>query len=607
MALFMAKESSLGVKLLERVREFGQRHWRGVLLLRGRFRLSEETFHLLLAGVIGILGGLVHLLYHELSSLVQWVAFGKSGSILELARHVEPTYRVVVVSLGAFAAGLTLYYGLRWFRGAQQGSLLEVVAAGDGRLSFRPALVRVISSAISLSTGASIGREGLIIHATATVSSKFGQLALWPPYRLRLLVACGAAAGMAAAFDAPVAGAVFAAQIVLGNFSMRTFAPLVFSSVIAAMMSRRFFGIEQWYVVPTFEFTRLGQLPWFVVLGVLAGAAGAMFLKLLGISRKYWEKTPLSLPARILLAGLLVGGLATAFPEVLGNGYEGTSEMLDTRMDAPHLMCLFAAKLFATAICVGAGMVGGVFTPTLFLGAAIGCALGAGLHWANLGGALPIGAFGLAGMGGVLAATTHSPLLAIIMVFELSLNYSLMPALMLACVTATLVSRRLHPDSVYTEPLRQRGLFVERDSSRLGAALETAVGDLMRPPVPPLREHATFREVAARFLASSYNFLPVVDADGRLLGVVALQDLKEHLHDTAALDSVIAYDLMRPAPPCLTPDQRLSEALPILLKSELRNVPVVNNWKELKLIGSISRSEALGLCSEILSASTPSH
>jgi chloride channel protein, CIC family len=263
---------------------------------------------------------------------------------------------------------------------------------------------------------------------------------------------------------------------------------------------------------------------------------------------------------------------------------------------------LFFAKLLATMISVGSGAVGGVFTPTLFLGAALGGLLGTMLHKAGQGIELPTGAFALVGMGSMLAATTRSPLLAMIMVFEISLDYSVMPALMLACVVSTLVARRLYPESIYTQPLRNKGLLVDRESLRPGSATEQTVGDMMRAPVPPLRETALLQEIAERFLTSSNNFLPVVDAKYQLIGMVALQDLKEYLTAGAEMGAVIAYDVMRPAPASVTPDQLLLDTLPIMLTSEQRNVPVVNSQSENRLVGAVIRAEVLGLLSEAIAA-----
>ena len=532
------------------------------------------------------------------------LAMGRRGDLLELAEVMNWWQRLLTPALGGLMAGAVLFWGLRMVGSQGATHLLEVVVAGNGRLPFRTAVVKSISSLVSISSGASIGREGAITQLTATLASKWGQLADWPPYRLRLLVACGAASGIAAAYNAPVAGAVFAAQIVLGNFAMNLFAPLVFSSVVATMVSRSFFGIRSWYNVPPFDFTHVSQLPWFVLLGIISGALGAGFLKTLRESESLFDRLALPIYARLMLGGLIVGVISLKFPEVWGNGYLATNRILHDRYVLGLLAGLFLAKLVATLASVGSSAVGGVFTPTLFLGATLGSVFGRLLHSTQLAGELPTSTFALVGMGSLLAATTQSPLLAMIMIFEISLNYSLMPPLMVGCVVSTLIARRFHKESIYTEPLRLETLAAERESMQVGAAMQKTVGDLMRASVSPIRETATFREIADRFLTSPNNFLPVVDGTGQLIGLVALQDLKQYLNLGEELSGVIAYDVMRPPPLTLTPNQPLVTALPILLASEQRNIPVVNNQKHQRLIGSLPRAEVLGLFSEAIAVST---
>jgi CIC family chloride channel protein len=597
--------------LLTRVRQYVRTHLEEVLRIRERVWLNEETFHLLLAGGVGVIGALVNRFFYTAIGLIQMALIGYSGrNISEAAAEMDSWARILAPTAGGLAAGYALFFGLHLVGKQGSTNLLEVVVAGDGKLPFRSAIIRSLSSLLSIGTGASIGREGGITQLTATLASKWGQLAKWQPYRLRLLVACGAASGIAAAYNAPIAGAVFAAQIVLGNFSMNLFAPLLFSSVIASVMSRHFFGVKPWYEVPTFDFTSVTQLPWFILLGVLAGLLGAGFLKLLRRSEELFEKIP-ALYLRLAAAGLLVGAIAVFRPEVWGNGYFVTNDILkdqtfplaQQKFTLAVLAGIFLAKLIATVATVGSGAVGGVFTPTLFLGAGLGSLLGVALQrmgWAPV--EMPLGAFAMVGMGSVLAATTRSPLLAIIMVFEISLNYSLMPALMIGCAVSTLVARRFHPNSIYTEPLKLRSLEVE--SYRLGAATEQTIGDMMRAPVAPVRENTTLPELAERFLTGTNNFLPVVDKNQRLLGVVALQDLKEYLNAGQELSAVIAYDVMRPPPRCLTPRQKLMDALPVILSSELQNVPVVTTFEENRLVGSIPRAEALGIVSEAIAASS---
>jgi len=588
--------------MVTRARDYLHRHWRRALRWREKLVLNEEAFHLVLAGLVGVIGGLVNLFFYYAVHLIQ------PGDPVEVAGRLNDWERVLVPTLGGLAAGLILHWGLRFVGPQGSTNLLEVVVAGDGRLPFRTELVKTISAIISIATGASIGREGGITQLAATLSSKLGQIAKWPPYRLRLLVGCGAASGIAAAYNAPIAGAVFSALIVLGNFSMNLFAPLVFSSVIAAMVSRSFFGIEPWYKIPPFPAATLSQLPWFVLLGVLCGAVGAVFLKLLRLGEERFRKLNWPVYLRLTLAGFIVGVIAIGFPGVCGNGFSVTNDILHEKFltAANPLLWLFGllvAKWVATASTVGAGTVGGVFTPTLFIGASAGALFGTALH--QLGGwaaGVPAGAFALVGMGAVLAATTRSPLLAMIMIFELSLDYSLVPPLMLACVVSILVARQLHGESVYTEHLRVKGLALGQETSRPGETMEQTIGDLMRAPVTPVRENTPLREIADQFLINSNNFLPVVDAQQRLLGMVALQDLKEFLNSAQNLDAVIACDVMRPPPPCLTPGQRLLEALPTVLESELRNVPVVNNPAENKLVGAVVRAEVLAIFSEAIAA-----
>ena len=414
-----------------------RQHWLRALRIREKVRFSEEAIHLVLAGCVGVIGGLVNLGFHGCIKISETLFLHRIGEPVQIAAESSPLQKLIVPTVGGLCAGLVLFWGMRLVGKQRSTNILEVVVTSDGRLPFRSALVKSLSSVLSIGSGASIGREGAITQLAATFASKWGQLFHWQPYRLRLLTACGAASGISAAYNAPVAGAVFAALIVLGNFSMNLFAPLVFASVIASIVSRGFFGLEPWYVIPPFNFTRLMQLPWFLVLGILTGVMGGMFLKMLQRSEELFQKLAMPIYARLTIAGLMVGALTLGYPGVWGNGFGVTNqvlheEFLKEEYPLAFLAGLLSAKLLATLITVGAGAVGGVFTPTLFLGAGLGAILGTGLHELGRGLNLPISAFALVGMGSMLAATTRSPLLAMIMALEISLNYSIMPPLMLA-------------------------------------------------------------------------------------------------------------------------------------------------------------------------------
>jgi chloride channel protein, CIC family len=577
-------------------------HWRQAIQLREKFILREEALHLLIAGVVGILGGLVNLFFFHAVEAVKLFFLRSPGDPVEVAEMMATWERVVIPAAGGLVAGLVLHWGLRLVGRQGSTNLLEVVVAGDGRLPLRSGLVKAASSLVSIGTGASIGREGGITQLAATLASKLGQWAHWPPYRLRLLVGCGAASGISAAYNAPIAGAVFAALIVLGNVSMNLFAPLVFSSVIAAMVSRSFFGIAPAYTVPPFEFTSLLQLPWFVLLGLVCGVVGALFLKMIRQVKSNFDHVTWPIYVKMAFAGLLVGLIAIEYPGAWGNGYVVTDRILHNELTLAVLVGLFLAKLIATVITVSSGTVGGVFTPTLFLGASLGGIFGSSLHRFELASQLPTSAFALVGMASVLAATTRSPFLAMVMVFEISLDYSLMPPLMLGCVMAIVMAGRLERDSIYTEPLRLKGLMEAEETTRFGAATAQRVGDVMLAPVPPVNETATLPELAHRFLTSANNFVPVVDGERRFVGMVALQDLKEHLGAGRELSAVIASDVMRPPPPCVTPSQRLVDVFNLALASELQNIPVVSTLEDRRLVGALSRTHVLGLFAESIAA-----
>jgi CIC family chloride channel protein len=588
--------------LLQSCHLFVRRHWQGFLAWRERFRFTEEALHLVMAGGIGVIGGVVNVVFVQIIVGFQHLVWKKQGANDLSPFQGSEWERLLAPVLGGIAAGLMLYLGLRWAGRKGSNNFLEAVSMGDGKLPFRSAVSQALSSMVSIISGATIGREGSITQFTSTLASKWGSLAKWHPYRVRLMVACGAASGMAAAYNAPIAGAVFAAHIVLGNFSMHLFAPLVFSSVIASMVSRSFFGMEPLYHASSEMTITLIQLPWFVILGIVCGLVGALFLKSMNWLRGLVQKMSMPLPLQLGLGGLAIGGVAYSFPQVLGNGYSGVNLILAHQMELTAVLALFALRWLATIVAVGSGAVGGVMTPTLFLGAALGGVFGLYTlqeQW-HLG--IPVGVFALVGMSGMLAATTHSPLLAMIMVFEISLNYNLMPALMIASAIATLVARQVHSSNIYTEALYARGMDGTWESDQVGEASRQRVGDLMRHPVPPLRDNCLFPDIADRFITCSFHFLPVVDDQNRLLGMVALSDLKEYLHMGEQLKSVIAYDIMRPAPKCLTPGQRLDEALPILLEAEMRNVPVVNNRREKRLVGAVNRAEALGQLAEAMTS-----
>jgi CIC family chloride channel protein len=368
------------------------------------------------------------------------------------------------------------------------------------------------------------------------------------------------------------------------------------------------------------QVTNFSSMLWFLILGVFSGISGSFFLKSIQKMETISAKINWPVWSKLGLAGLVVGLVALIFPGVWGNGYGITNEILQVNSDEKDfsvllngsilfglniwkisiilLLGLLIAKFITTVVAVGTGTVGGVFTPTLFLGAGLGAAFGQILNYFTLDNGVPIAAFALVGMGSVLAATTRSPLFAIILIFEISLKYELMPPLMIGCVVATLISRGLHKPSVYTAPLYRRGLEFDQEDRQMGSATDLCVGDLMKGPTSPIKETDHLPQISEIFLKSPRNYLPVLSKDKRLVGIISLQDVKAHLSGGDELRAIIALDLMRPVETVLTPNTHLMDALPTIMSSEIEMIPVVNTEREMRLVGSISRSQTLGSLSE---------
>jgi CIC family chloride channel protein len=411
------------------------------------------------------------------------------------------------------------------------------------------------------------------------------------PVKCRLLVACGAAGGIASAYNAPIAGALFVAEILLGTLAMETFGPLVFASVISTVVTRHWFGEQPLYLVPYMN--KLGS-NWdfwpLLVLGITAGFAAPLFLRSLDLAGKPFARFPMWL--RPALGGLLVGALACYTPEICGNGHTIVDKLLNHRLLWQTALVLFFLKWVATCLTFGSGTVGGVFTPTLFLGAALG-SLTANFCAPWWPGHLTEETFVLVGMGAFLAATTHAPVMAILMIFEITLDYQAVLPLMLSCVIAHQISHGFHPKSIYAATLRRKGanLFKSR-LARLRA------GDLLKPDPPRVDPSASFSVVAQMFISRPVTWIYVTRPDGTWLGGISLHDVKSFLQQTELAGVVIASDILRTDLPAVTPDESMEQALEKFAGHEADTLPVITSEDHPELAGSLSKSDLILALSE---------
>ncbi len=531
--------------------------------------------------------------FRRLAEYICRLFTGQNGGYVESFSHLGWEARLWLPAMGGAIAGGLLWLGAR-FTQKSSTDYMEAISLGDGIIPVRSSLVKSASALFSISSGASIGSEGPLVQLAAVIASLVGRLRHLPPLQLRLLVACGASAGIASAYKAPIGGALFVAEIILNSLAMESFGPLVFASVVATLTVRNFLGSDPLYEIDLTVNRTVSawEIPPYLILGILAGLVAPWFLRLLRWSEHLFSSIPAPAFVRLGLGGLVVGALAIRSPEVCGNGYSTINEVIQGHFVWQALIVVLALKLLATAATFGSGAVGGVFTPTLFAGACLGELFGGLVHrvWLHSPAFSPAHTFALIGMGAFLAATTHAPLMAIIMIFELTLDYGIILPLMLACVVAHYTCSAFDKSSVYSESLKRKGA----DADAFQLALSTAlVGDLMKADPIAVSENARFTEIAECFIRNRFNYLYVVDESRRFRGVISLHDVKGCLNDSNLAQFIIARDILRDTFPSLLPNDSLATALERFSRHDGERLPVVAQEDSQKLIGSISKSDLL--------------
>ena len=509
------------------------------------------------------------------------------------------------VLLAPVVAGL-LYGPLvqRFAREARGHGVPEVmyaVARRGGRIAPQVAVVKSLASALCIGGGGSVGREGPIVQIGSALGSTLGSVIRVAEDRMRVLVACGAAGGIAATFNAPLAGVFFAMELILRDFTAESFGMVVLASVTASVIGRAAFGDHPFLHPPAFTVTHVSEYLLFAALGVLAGAVGVGFTRVL-----YWVEDACDWAwrgpewARPAVGGLLLGGLLLVLPQMYGVGYPVLEHAVGGGYAIGFLLVLMLGKMAATSLTIGIGGSGGVFAPSLFMGAMLGAAYGAAAHHLVPGVSGPVGAYGLIGMGAVFAGAARAPITAVIIMFELTGEYSIILPLMTAIVLATGMSRALSGDTIYTLKLRRRGVDLDEEPS--GSPLAGVTVRAVMEPVPEPLAAATPLGVAATALARSpHGVLPVITEDGTYLGTAtartAAETLADGAHDTTTVGSITHL------PHTLTGDTDLATALETLVTSPGAGLPVLDDEHD-HLVGWITHQSVLTAMSTALTPVT---
>jgi CIC family chloride channel protein len=561
------------------------------LWLIEKFWFGERQVTLVWAAVIGILGALVTECFRRATDLLHFLFTGSETTIIASFERLPLWQRFLVPVIGAVLAGLTLWIGNRLIANVRQKSTtdyMEAVVVGNGIISFRASLVKTISALFSISTGASIGREGPLIQLSSLVASLVGRLRNCPIPQRRQLVACGAAAGMASAYNAPIAGAFFVAEIVLGTVVVESLGPLILASVTATFLSRAFHGESPLYQAPALALHTQWEIVPLCAIGIFMGLLAPLYLRVLRRTEWLFSKLTLPVPAKLALGGAVVGLLAMFYPEVCGNGKGLVTSLFHQSWDFYTVLFLVIVKLLATSVTFGSGAVGGVFTPTLFIGSAVGVLYGqAVLYFAPQLHPDPT-MYGLMGMGSFLAATTGAPLMAILMVFELTLSYVIVPFLMVACILGYYCSSLFERRFMYGESLERKGAAFFK--SQLA---EVDLADLIRRDPLTLPQNATFAQIAQTFVQYRFQHIYIVDGQRKLLGAVSLHDVKALLDRTELETVVIAGDIMDENFPTISPLHSMGDTLKKFSETRSERLPVVDNPTLRRLIGSISKTDII--------------
>jgi len=542
--------------------------WRLWVLEKLRPSPWQET--LIWAAVAGILGALAALAFRGGVNLIHSLLTGNTEGMVDSFRELEWWQRLGIPAMGGLMAGLVLLFGKRLHPGQSSTDYMEAILIGNGQLPVRASLVKSTAAMFSIASGGSIGREGPMVQLSAVAASWLGRWRHFSAPQLRLLVACGAAAGIASAYNAPIAGSFFVAEIILGTIAMESLGPLAVSAVAATLTMRALSNAHTLYKVPEFELHSLWEIGPFLVLGILAGTVAPVFLRSLRQAEEIFARIKVPLPLRLVMGGLIVGALAVWVPEVCGNGYSVVVSILNGRLLWSTLILLLVCKWVATAASFGSGAPGGVFTPTLFMGASLGYLFGGAVHAVWPLGAEDPQAFALVGMGALLAAASHAPVMAIIMLFEMTLSYDIIMPLMLSSIVAYYTARGIKEQSLYSEALQKKAA----DEPEL-VHLPGNVADLLKPQSTPVRSTARFEAIAHEFLQSRQEEIYVTMPDERYAGAISLHDIKPYLNDAAVANHVIAGDLLRDDVPFVATTATLADALRVFASHAGQTLPVV--------------------------------
>jgi chloride channel protein, CIC family len=544
---------------------------------------SETIFLLFFANIIGVGAGFAAILFRWMIFFFQKIFFVQGRHALSFMGNY---FVIIVPAAGGIVVGLIIYFWAREAKGHGVPEVMLAVATTGSRIRPRVAAIKAIVSSICIGSGGSAGREGPIVQISSALGSTLGQIFRLTEDKKRILIACGAAGGIAATFNAPLAGIFFGLEVILREYGTRYFSSVVLSAVTATVISRTFLGSNPSFITPTYELLSSWDIVFYFVLGFLAAIAGWAFIKALYKCEDLFDAMKIPSYLKPAVGGLILGIMGFFFPQIFGVGYPAIEVVLTGHM-APFLVFgLIGLKLLATSLTLGSGGSGGVFAPSLFIGAMLGSSFGSFLHLIFPGLAVSTGAYALVGMAAVFAGAAQAPITAILILFEMTGDYKIMLPLMVAGVISTLVVRWMSKDSIYTLKLTRRGVDI-LNSKNEDILYKIKVSDAMFNKIITVSESTLVQEAFDLLDTASHRGFPVTDKNGRLTGIITHRDLidairkgnkNDHVSDIMTRDLVLCY-----------PEESLKDALKKLGTRDIGRIPVVSHNDPYHLLGLITR------------------
>lgn len=564
----------------------------------------EYTILSALAAIIGLLSALAAWAFIRMFQYMRMAFWGVSPNSAflgnDIAHYPYGYWTILAPALGGLIVGLIIYTFAPEVGGHGIPAVMEAVAVKGGRIRRRVILVEAISSSISIGSGASVGREGPIVSINAGIGSAFAQWLKLPESWIKILVACGATGAITAAFNTPIAGVIFALEVILVEFKTRSFIPLVVTAVFAKILAVQLLGDTPAFalskaLLETYVLKSSWELGLYLLLGLVAGIVAIIFTKSLQVVQEAFARFKTKPYLKTALGGLIVGLIALLFPQVLGIGYEAVDIILKGGIDMiPFylIIALIFIKIIATSLSLGSGSSGGMFSPSLFVGAMLGGAFG---HLAMVyfpGATGPMGAYAIVGMAAVFAGMSRATFTAIIIVFEMTLDYQLILPVMFACVVANTVCSVLMKESVFTADLAKKGIRISHDMG-VNVLQTMTVFEAMCPAdnVTSVKESSSIGDVYNNILRSEHKGFPVMDPVGKCVGIITFHDVDKAISIGRIADPVRWHYTKDPV--VAYPDETLEAALMKMEAKNYDNLPVVDRKEPCRLVGFITKGDIL--------------